>query len=68
MSNQQPTPTSLIPATLAGKSVVLVGLMGAGKTCIGKRLALKLGMEFVDADAEIEAAADEGAFPRYSSS
>lgn len=32
--------------------------MGAGKTCIGKRLALKLGMEFVDADAEIEAAAD----------
>ena len=58
MSNQQPRPTSLIPATLAGKSVVLVGLMGAGKTCIGKRLALKLGMEFVDADAEIEAAAD----------
>ena len=31
MSNQQPPPTSLIPATLAGKSVVLVGLMGAGK-------------------------------------
>ena len=58
MSNQQPPPTSIIPATLAGKSVVLVGLMGAGKTCIGKRLALKLGMEFVDADAEIEAAAD----------
>ncbi|MGB0632921.1 MAG: shikimate kinase, partial [Alphaproteobacteria bacterium] len=32
--------------------------MGAGKTCIGKRLARKLGMEFVDADAEIETAAD----------
>ena len=40
------------------KSIVLVGLMGAGKTCIGMRLAKKLGMEFVDADAEIEFAAD----------
>jgi shikimate kinase len=37
--------------------VVLVGLMGAGKTCIGKRLAAELGLDFVDADAEIEAAA-----------
>jgi shikimate kinase len=51
-----------------GKSIVLVGLMGAGKTCIGQRLANKLGMEFVDADAEIEAAADctiEEIFERY---
>ena len=40
------------------RSIVLVGLMGAGKTCIGKRLAHKLGMPFVDADAEIETAAD----------
>lgn len=40
------------------KSVVLVGLMGAGKSCIGKRLAGKLGVEFVDADVEIESAAD----------
>lgn len=39
------------------RSIVLVGLMGAGKTCIGQRLANRLGMEFVDADAEIEAAA-----------
>lgn len=38
-------------------SIVLVGLMGAGKTCIGRRLASRLGMDFVDADAEIEAAA-----------
>ena len=58
MSKQQNRPPSEIPAALTGKSVVLVGLMGAGKTCIGKRLARKLGMEFVDADAEIEAAAD----------
>jgi shikimate kinase len=39
------------------RSIVLVGLMGAGKTCIGRRLADRLGMNFVDADHEIEAAA-----------
>lgn len=58
MSRQHPPSQTEIPAALTGKSVVLVGLMGAGKTCIGKRLARKLGMDFVDADAEIEAAAD----------
>jgi shikimate kinase len=41
------------------KTVVLVGLMGAGKTNIGRRLAVRLGLPFVDADAEIEAAAGE---------
>jgi shikimate kinase len=39
------------------KTIVLVGLMGAGKSCIGRRLATALGLDFVDADAEIEAAA-----------
>ncbi|MGE0744844.1 MAG: shikimate kinase [Rhodospirillales bacterium] len=39
------------------RPVVLVGLMGAGKTCIGARLAERLGLEFADADTEIEAAA-----------
>ena len=39
------------------KPIVLVGLMGAGKTCIGTRLAAKLGLPFVDADTEIERAA-----------
>ncbi len=39
------------------KTIVLVGLMGAGKTCIGKRLAKRLGLTFVDADDEIEKAA-----------
>lgn len=39
------------------KTIVLVGLMGAGKSCVGKRLAACLGLPFVDADREIEAAA-----------
>lgn len=39
------------------RTVVLVGLMGAGKTCIGKRLAQRLGTRFVDADHEVERAA-----------
>jgi len=42
---------------LAGRSIVLVGMMGAGKTSVGKRLAARLGLPFVDADAEIEAGA-----------
>jgi shikimate kinase len=39
------------------RSVVLVGLMGAGKTTIGRRLAARLGLSFIDADEEIERAA-----------
>ncbi len=41
----------------ADKTLVLVGLMGAGKTSVGRRLADRLNLKFVDADAEIEAAA-----------
>jgi shikimate kinase len=44
-------------ALVLPKSVVLIGLMGAGKSCIGRRLAARLGVPFVDADTEIEAAA-----------
>lgn len=44
-------------ALLRGRPIVLVGLMGAGKTSIGRRLAEKMGLTFVDADHEIEAAA-----------
>ena len=42
---------------LGERSIVLVGMMGAGKTSVGRRLALRLGLPFVDADVEIEAAA-----------
>jgi shikimate kinase/3-dehydroquinate synthase len=45
------------PPALDGRSVVLVGMMGAGKTSVGKRLAARLGLPFVDADEEIEAGA-----------
>ncbi len=41
------------------RTVVLVGLMGAGKTKIGRRLAARLGLPFFDSDQEIEAAAGE---------
>jgi len=42
---------------LLPRTVALVGLMGAGKSAIGKRLAIRLGLPFVDADDEIERAA-----------
>jgi len=44
------------PVPLA-RTIVLVGLMGAGKSCIGRRLAQRLNVSFVDADTEIEQAA-----------
>lgn len=50
------------------RPVVLVGLMGAGKSTVGKRLANRLGLPFVDTDAEIESAAKLSAgeiFERY---
>jgi shikimate kinase len=46
-----------IRAALAKHSIVLVGMMGAGKSTIGRRLSARLGLPFLDADAEIEAAA-----------
>lgn len=48
-----PGPTGRWPC----RSIVLVGMMGAGKTSIGRRLARALDWPFVDADAEIELAA-----------
>jgi shikimate kinase len=46
-----------LTARLNGRSIVLVGLMGAGKSTVGKRLATRLGLPFVDADSAIEEAA-----------
>ena len=43
-----------LSAQLAGRSVALVGMMGVGKTNVGRRLAARLGLPFRDADAEIE--------------
>lgn len=45
------------PEPWSGRPIVLVGLMGVGKTTVGRRLAHRLGLAFVDADQEIEAAA-----------
>jgi shikimate kinase len=42
---------------LGRRSIVLVGMMGAGKSSIGRKLATRLSLSFVDADSEIEAAA-----------
>ena len=46
-----------IRRALGARSIVLVGLMGAGKSTVGRRLAQRLGLIFKDADIEIEAAA-----------
>jgi shikimate kinase len=46
-----------ITAALGTRSVVLVGMMGAGKSTIGRRLSARLRLPFLDADTEIEAAA-----------
>lgn len=51
---QQPLPLDI---EWTGKPIVLVGLMGVGKTTVGRRLAQRLNLPFVDADHEIEEAA-----------
>jgi shikimate kinase len=50
-------PESRLVTTLGDRSIVLVGMMGAGKSSVGRRLANRLGIPFVDADCEIEARA-----------
>ncbi|MBN9043743.1 MAG: shikimate kinase [Rhizobiales bacterium 62-47] len=51
-----PSPEAAIVAALGSRAVVLVGMMGAGKSTVGRRLAARLRLPFLDADIEIEAA------------
>ena len=58
--------TTLTPAEIGGiarridRPVVLVGLMGVGKSTVGRRLAARLGVAFVDADEEVVEVDEEG--------
>ncbi len=52
-----PALTAQVLRALGTRSIVLVGMMGAGKSSIGRRLAIRLGLPFADADTEIETAA-----------
>ncbi|AVO39164.1 shikimate kinase [Pukyongiella litopenaei] len=58
---EQNTGTGVAPDHMPGrlkKTVVMVGMMGAGKTAVGRTLAARLGVPFLDSDAEIELAAN----------
>jgi shikimate kinase len=50
-------PAGPVLSALGGRSIVLVGMMGVGKSSVGRRLAARLSIPFVDADSEIETAA-----------
>lgn len=54
---QESAHAAAVAAALGARPVVLVGMMGAGKSSIGRRLAGRLGLPFIDADTEIEQAA-----------
>lgn len=61
MSEIEHSPSEIVtdrPIWRLKKTIVLVGMMGAGKTAVGRALAVRLGVPFLDSDAEIEAAAN----------
>src|SRR3954454_5387141 len=51
------SPKEPLVAALGQRSIVLIGMMGAGKSSVGRRLAVRLDIPFVDADTQIEEAA-----------
>jgi shikimate kinase len=55
----KPEHLARIREALVARSIVLIGLMGAGKTAVGRRLANRLDLPFTDADTEIEIAAGQ---------
>ncbi len=61
-ASQRDAPAESLEARVArlldGRTIAMVGMMGAGKSSIGRRLAARLGLPFVDADTEIEKAAN----------
>jgi shikimate kinase len=57
------SPEADILAALGSRPIVLVGMMGAGKSTIGRRLAARLQLPFTDADVEIETAHDRMTIP-----
>jgi shikimate kinase/3-dehydroquinate synthase len=57
MANDDNEDLARLRPRLGGRSIVMVGLMGCGKSSVGKRLAARLGLPFIDADEEIEKAA-----------
>ena len=56
-SGQEAAAVGAVRGALGTRSIVLVGLMGCGKSSVGRRLAARLDLPFVDADDEIERAA-----------
>ncbi len=57
-SDSRPSPAAMLDA-LGSRTIVLIGLMGCGKSSVGRRLATRLSLPFVDADDEIETAAQK---------
>lgn len=55
---RQDDAAAALKAALGGRSIVLVGMPGSGKSSVGRRLAQRIGLDFVDADAKIEEAAN----------
>lgn len=58
LKDRQESSTAELKAALGARSIVLVGMPGSGKSSVGRRLAQRLGSDFVDADAKIEEAAN----------